>query len=159
MFGQVHWKHFTLHLFCSSSPSWKEEQICSGRQTTEVRKRRESRGETNRIFTYSKSQYLHWLGVSVLIGVGWWIFPKFSPFSTVLAPGIHYLKPCYGLLDTHVSSLGDQTAKWCGRVSWLFSCIVKCNCLCRNRANQAESSNDLFSFMGWLCCIECGNRR
>lgn len=41
-------------------------------------------------------------GVYMLIGVGWWIYPNFSPFSTVLAPRSHYLKLCYGLLDTRV---------------------------------------------------------
>jgi len=41
-----------------------------------------------------------------------------------------------------------------------FSPLVVCNCsLCRNRANQTESSDDLFNCGGWLFCVECGNRR
>lgn len=61
---------------------------------------------------------------------------------------------------TLVVSLGDQAVKWWERVCWLFCCTVIHNCcLCRNWENQTESSNDLFNHSGWLCCVECGNRR
>lgn len=104
--------------------------------------------------------YLHRHSVPMLIGISWQVDPKFPPSSAVAAPSSHYLHPCLGLLDTRVASLGDQAVKWCSRDSWLFFRIVICNSyLCRNGANQPESSNDLFNFSGWLCCVEHGNRK
>lgn len=61
---------------------------------------------------------------------------------------------------TRVVSLGDQAVKWWGKVCWLFcSAVIHNCCLCRNWANQTESSNGLFHHRGWLCCVECGNKR